>query len=155
MKISSRMDLDQLASLIGQEVTGEKAKRLRRRLVLAFNGLDTDNIAATDWQTCIRDSDPSLEKVDALLAAASGYWFHYNRKTEQIVAGFKTPERTGNRSIDGSWVGFEVATSDAAVAEQLVRKYVALPQAKFAGRLVTIVNGVARNGDNAFPLEWS
>lgn len=71
---------------------------------------------------------------------------NYNRKTGVWVAGLGSP-RTGDKSVDGSWIFFEVAADSQESAELEVRRYVASPKAKFMGKQVTLVDGVAHPGN--------
>lgn len=71
---------------------------------------------------------------------------NYNRKTDVWVAGMGSP-RTGDKSVDGSWIFFEVTADSQESAEIEVRRYVASPKAKFTGKQVTLVDGVAHPGN--------
>lgn len=71
---------------------------------------------------------------------------NYNRKTDVWVSGLGVPT-TGDKSVDGSWIFFEVTADSQESAEVEVRRYVARPKAKFTGKQVTLVNGVAYPGN--------
>lgn len=147
MLITKRMDLVQLANLIGPGTSSQTVRLVRDRLVLVWDGRDTSEIGSDDWARMLRNeqADP-CKTVEEMLKNSGAQWLHYNRKTGDIHHGFVGPSRTGNASIDGSWVGFEVVTSSVAEAESLVQAYVKHPNAKYSGMMVRIVNGIAFNG---------
>lgn len=147
MLISKHMDLVQLANLIGPGTSQVAAKYVRDRLVQAWDGRDTSEVGSSDWRRVLKSEqvDP-CKTVEKMLKNSGAQWLHYNRKTGEFSHGFVGPLRTGDRSIDASWVGFEVVTPSTAEAERLVRAYVSHPNAKYSGMLVRIVNGIAFNG---------
>lgn len=71
---------------------------------------------------------------------------NYNRKTGDWSEGLGYP-KTGNRSIDHSWVFFEVVAKTQADALERVKAYCANPKAKFTGMHVTLTEDKAILGN--------
>lgn len=77
---------------------------------------------------------------------------NYNRKTGEWCPGLGHPT-TGNRSIDRSWVFFEVNAESQEMALVQVKRYCANQNAKFAGMQVTLMDGKAFN-NGAFVTDF-
>lgn len=71
---------------------------------------------------------------------------NFNLRTAEWVPGLGAP-KIGDKSIDNSWVFFQVAAESQMLAEAEVRRYAASPLASFDGMQVTLNNGVAHPGN--------
>ncbi len=155
MKIASRMNLDDLAKLVG--VDRDAAKTVRTRLVLIADGKDTDDISVGTWQKIIpnpeRESNPSVQ-VDTMLRNSGLFWIWYNRRTRNFAYGSQAPARTGDRSLDSSWVTFEVQAAEQDAAQVRVELYIAQPKATYKGMFVTLLNDGRIIVDNEV-LDWT
>ena len=142
MKIHKTMDLGALAQLIPTDCD---AKKVRTRLVLVADGLDTESLSSRDWQAVCNEESVD---VDRMLKANGLFWLHFNRKTREIVHGVSSDIKVGDRSIDQSWVGFEVVASNPEDAERMVRTYISHPKAKYTGMMVCIRDGLGICADD-------
>lgn len=148
MKIHQEMDLGKLAQLIGPGTDNFKTKMVRDRLVLVADGRDTDDLSSRDWQVITNDVQTTSADVDRMLKASGAFWLYFNRKTGAVVHGISSNVKVGDRSIDRSWVGFEVVASTQDDAERMVRAYINHPKAKYTGMMVCIRDGFGLCADD-------
>lgn len=152
MKISANMDLVELANIVGSRASADLLGTVRARLVMMWKGQDSSSLSESDWLRVLNFEYPSGVEVDNMLANSGLYWVYYNRRTGAFYHGVQDPPRSGDRSVDRSWVAFEVISTNKAAAEQWVRAYVAHPKARYKGMFVGIRDGVAENDEHRLDL---